>query len=599
MSPVRCLPAVRRQIAWLFVTAVACSLGYLSALLYCGLQYGHTINNSNFDPFVRLPRTIRAALDVGKLGGTNAELSRGAVRHPLVKWRLFGKEFMTDDELRNISRVQEETATLRARGGVLSYFGLMRDPKATTTDKAAPLDQNLSGGGIKSVSRDFQHKLESSWPLDCRHGNHEEGLFLKKYERFFKALQDYVDFHRSTSPTNFVSSAEGEKARVLVWQCSVLDFCGGLADRMKGVTYALLLSMFSRRRLIINWDDTYVEPNLIDWRDDVVYGILKGVDKYVVGNVSSDSDQKPVPDSSQHSNDQDVDRLNEGMSIEIEADYAREEIYDKLGKLSEYPYLFRMFSVLGGTGIENSESDIISILSTIGGPSQYVILSANLEPHTLKDSYKNGNQEWIKDGLKWVGLDHLSMDDVDNTVGIVLRYLFRLKSSLLVEVANAGHALALSGQLYTSLHIRTGFAGSAHLHETVKHPKLIRNKHSWESRLKCVVKKANSLLGPTSPILLATDSRIVKHMAVSKYGGRFRTLDNSLSHIDKMDKIPHTLEGSELEGVVFTWVDMLLLAESHVQVGGTSGYAWAASLLCSLPSHRRINAKTCNPGHNF
>ena len=111
--------------------------------------------------------------------------------------------------------------------------------------------------------------------------------------------------------------------------------------------------------------------------------------------------------------------------------------------------------------------------------------------------------------------------------------------------------------------------------------------------LKCAVQTADSFHGPSSPILLATDSMIIKHMAVSKYGGRFRTLNNRLLHVDKMDKIPHHLQENEVEGVVFTWVDMLLLAESHVQVGGTSGYIWAANLFCYLPDDRRINAETC------
>lgn len=562
---------------------LACSLGYIGTLLYWGVKYESA---NTLSSLAQLPRTIRVALnsDGPKLRSSNAEK---AADKPLVEWRLYGKEFMTDSELRNITRIQREGGN---RGGsLLSY--IMRAPKAAgaLTDQRA--FHRLARGRLKSVSREFQHKLEISWPLNCHPG--EEGLFPVKYERFARALEDYADYHRNTSPVFGINKTD--QARILVWQCSVLDYCGGLADRMKGVTYALLLSMFSRRRLIVNWDDTYLEPNLIDWTDDVVYGYLKSVDKYEVGNGTST--QKSLSNSSPNDNINGNDDQN--FLDDYQADYVRGEIYDKLGRLSEYPYYFRMFSVLGGTGIDNSESDIIYTLSTIGGPSKYVLLSTNLEPCTFTDSYKNGNQEWIKDGLKWVGLSHLSTTEVDNIVGITMRYLFRLKSSLLEEVAAAGRALALSGQLYTSLHIRTGFAGSSRLHETIKLPKFVRRKESWEAMLKCAVETANSFLGPTSPILLATDSRIVKHMAVSKYGGRFRTLDNSLLHVDKMDKIPHTLHGNELEGVIFTWVDMFLLAESHVQVGGTSGYVWAANLFCYSPSERGINAETCEAGHWF
>ena len=570
----------------LFVMVVACSFGYLATLLYWGVQY-ESVNT--LGSLAQLPRTIRAALNSdGKLRGSNAEI------RPVVEWKLYGKDFMTDEELRNVTRIQKEGAMLG--GGLLSY--IMRSPKAASGTDQRTLQ--LARGQLKSVSGEFQHKLESSWPLNCHPG--EEGLFPEKYERFARALEDYADFHRNTSPILAINKTD--QARVLVWQCSVLDFCGGLADRMKGVTYALLLSMFSRRRLIINWDDTYLEPNLVDWTDDIVYRFLKSVDKYEVGNRTAA--QKSVSNSdlrqseSNLVNKDDQNRIDEQNYIDDnQADYARGEIYDKLGRLSEYPYQFRMFSILGGTGIDNSESDIIYSLSTIGGPSKYVLLSTNLEPCTVKDSYKNGNQDWIKDGLKWVGLDHLSMTEIDDIVGMTMRYLFRLKGRLLKEVAAAGRTLALSRQLYTSLHIRTGFAGSSRLHETIKLPKLVRRKESWEVMLKCAVEQANSFLGPTSPILLATDSTIVKHMAVSKYGGRFRTLDNSLLHVDKMDKIPHVLEGNELEGIIFTWVDMFLLAESFVQVGGTSGYIWAASLLCYSASERRINAETCEAGHQF
>ena len=394
----------RKLICKLFVTVLACSFGYLSTLLYWGVKYE---NVNNLSSLTQLPRTIRAALtyseDGAKLRNSNTDVIS------LIEWKLYGKEFMSDSELRNIIRIQREGAKSQDRGGgLLSY--IMRGPIPATYQQGAYF-QKLARGRLKSVSRQFQHKLETSWPLSCHPG--EEGLFPVKYERFARALQDYAVFHRNTSPGFGTALNKMEQARVLVWQCSVLDYCGGLADRMKGVTYALLLSMFSQRRLIVNWDDTYLEPNLIDWTDDIVYRFLKSVDKYEVGNGTA-ATQKSIPDSSQHPSESNlVDQdYEQNFMDDSQADYVRGEIYDKLGSLSEYPYKFRMFSIIGGTGIDNSESDIIYTLSTIGGPSKYVLLSTNLEPCTVKDSYKNGNQEWIKDGLKWVGLSHLSMTEI-------------------------------------------------------------------------------------------------------------------------------------------------------------------------------------------
>ena len=562
------------QLTLLFVVVIFCSFGYLATMLIWGLQYEPVLGKIG-----PLPLSIGLWAGTERLS-SKSELGAEPDDKP-VEWRLFGKEFMTDSELRAIHQVQERG---QQEGALLRFF--RRSPKAVNVRTHRTADHDMARGQLKAVSEQFQRKLETSWPLNCHSGR--EGLFPVKYERFARTLQDYAVYHRKTSP--LLSSNETELARVLVWKCSTLDYCGGLSDRMKGIAYALLLSLFSRRRLIVHWDDTYVEPNLIDWTDDEVYGIFKSVENETMHWFEKINSTTSYSESVYQDNQYFVDEFSV-------ADVMRAELYSKLEGLPQYPYEFRMFSILGGTGIDNSEDDIIYTLSTIGGEAKYVFLSTNLEPCTLKDSYKNGNQEWIMDGLKWAGLDHLSSDDIDNTVGIVMRYLFRVKTSLLEEVARAGSTLALSGQLYSSVHIRTGFAGSKQSHESIKLPKFVREKETWEAMLKCAVKTANSSLGPSSPILLATDSWIIKHMAVSQYGGRFRTLDNILLHIDKMAKIPHLLEENEREGVISTWVDMLLLAESYVQVGGTSGYIWAAGLFCYLPTERKINAETCDVGY--
>ena len=509
----------------------------------------------------------------------------------IVEWKLFGEEFMNESELEVIRQAREKEAYPNGR----------QTPKLADVRRNRTAGENSVVGRLKSVTDQFQHQLETSWPLNCHPGRQGFG----KYERFAKALQDYADFHQKTSPK--FKSNQTDQSRFLVWQCSALDYCGGLVDRMKGITYSLLLAIFSRRRLIINWDDRFIQPNLINWKDDVVYDVLKSVDKEAIAkldkvlvNVSnkheSNSDSKHEGKTPVETDDKDKpDYFDYVENKYAFVDSVKMELTSKLGTLSEYPFEFRMFSILGGTGIDNSLDDIIYKLSTIESPRKYVFLSTNLEPCTLKDTYKNGNQKWIMDGLKMVGLYHLSPDDIDKVVGIVMRYLFRLKDSLVEEVERASHTLALN-QPYTSLHIRSGFAGSKQLHETIQLPKFVREKERWANMIKCAVQTADSFLGSSSPIMLATDSRIIKHMAVTKYGGRFRTLDNTLLHIDKMNKVPHRLRGREMEGVVFTWVDILLLAESHVQVGGTSGYFWAAGLFCRLPGERIINADTCVAG---
>ena len=578
-----------RQLVALFAVVLACSFGYLLTMLYWGLQYETTTLQRDFG---RLSESARLWI----IGAKWSALRESELRNRPVEWKLFGEEFMSDGELKAIRQVQRGRDDSRPQllgGGLLRLIKRSSEAKARRTNPSA--GGFAARGRLKTISDQFQLSLETSWPLNCH--PEQKGFFPERYERLARALQDYAFYHKKTSPQ--LSSNGPAEARVLVWQCSILDYCGGIADRMKGLTYSLLLAIFSRRRLIINWDDTYLETNLIDWKDDQVYGILKSVNNHsfyefkMSSDMWSNSNTKQYQDQQDYEGKQDKPENVDFMDEYSLADAVRAELYYKLETLPEYPYEFKMFSILGGTGIDNSEDDIIYTLSTVGGAAKYVFLSTNLEPSTLKDSYKNGNQEWIQSGLKWVGLDHLTEEEVDDVVGIVMRYLFRVKDTLMEELDRAGRTLALSGRPYSSVHIRTGFAGSVESHESVELPKLVRHKETWENMLECAVKTADSFLGPASPILLATDSRIVKHMAVSKYGGRFRTLDNTVVHIDKMAKVPHVLQESEIEGLVFTWVDMLLLAEANIQVGGTSGYIWASSLFCYLPRQRKVSAETC------
>ena len=77
----------------------------------------------------------------------------------------------------------------------------------------------------------------------------------------------------------------------------------------------------------------------------------------------------------------------------------------------------------------------------------------------------------------------------------------------------------------------------------------MRSTHIDRVILKCAVTTANQWLGPSSLLFLATDSPLVKHLAVTKYGGRFRSLDNTLLHIDRMENYPHDLLQNETEGM--------------------------------------------------
>ena len=72
-------------------------------------------------------------------------------------------------------------------------------------------------------------------------------------------------------------STNSSHARTLVWQCRVHTVCGGLADRLKGMTLAILLAMFSQRRLVLDFEDcaerAYTTTNVINWADNHLFNI--------------------------------------------------------------------------------------------------------------------------------------------------------------------------------------------------------------------------------------------------------------------------------------------------------------------------------------
>ena len=98
-------------------------------------------------------------------------------------------------------------------------------------------------------------------PIKCFMGS--DGLFPSKYEKLLLSLAEYATFHSTASD-----------ARQLIWKCGPDEgICGGLADRLRGIAYTLLLAVFSGRRLLLHWgmpngEHIYLKPNLINWMTD-------------------------------------------------------------------------------------------------------------------------------------------------------------------------------------------------------------------------------------------------------------------------------------------------------------------------------------------
>ena len=418
---------------------------------------------------------------------------------------------------------------------------------STFSDNDRNYFYNVSKHGPLSPSTCKRHyfKLTSDVPLKLQlkmlYGffltcyPQKEGIFPKKYKKFLTVLSKYAADHYNMPRSH----------RTLVWQCPADEDCGGLADRFKGMTFALLLAIFSNRRFVLDWqspENIYFKPNVINWMDKNLQKILRSPN--------------------------DTDCLPDGHFVKF-------HLYER----SKYPFF------------DDSEDTVRKYFDLLAGNESIVVMVTNMEV-SLISQYLRKTKSWITNGYERAGLLNLVDHDLGDIVGLVLRYLFQMNAELSNHLLKARKVLKLTGQPYIGVHLRSGFAGVKHAIEW-PHVKLISDKKKWEVILQCAVTTANKFLGNNSLIFLATDSEIIKEMAVSKYGMRFRTLSNYLVHVGTMDRKRKPIKEEE-EGILFMLVDLLLLAESYVLVRGYSGYAWVSGLLCGpLPNEHLIDSVTC------
>ena len=462
----------------------------------------------------------------------NGQSSRES--RPTSRWKLFGDAFISDEE-----RTQPGVQRLSVEQG--EQLRLLADSLLIRSGDVA----------VKELVRG----LESS-QVYCHTYPENEGVIQRKYAKFLEVLAIYTAFHKQ--------ERNGEGTKRLIWICDVYKACRGLADRVKGVTYALILAMLSQRVLILDWrnsqfgEQSFLQPNTIDWR------------------LSEE--------------DQNVAYLDANAAYEKNPE---DQDYQMLEQSDSGPIDLHIFSVLGGIGVDISVDDLQMSLEFIKGKWQWIQLASNMEPSSLLNDTKTASSQWIKQGMAALGLAKLPPDDVDGLAGLVFRYLFKFSGQLLAELGAARQVLGLDNQQYVGVHIHTGFAGSVR-QESVEHPKLFHGAWQWDKTLSCAHRHATELLGSSALLFLATDSNLVKNKTLDtqRYRGRFRSLDNSVVHLEKF---PHDVKEFETEGIMTAWIDLVLLSESYSLVRGESGFPFLAQSLCFIPRTKVINGLGCHP----
>ena len=161
---------------------------------------------------------------------------------PTSRWKLFGDAFISDEE-----RTQPGVQRLSVEQG--KQVRLLTDSLLIRSGDVA----------VKELVRG----LESS-QVYCHTYPENEGVIQRKYAKFLEVLANYTAFHKQEK--------NGEGTKRLIWICDVHKLCGGLADRVRGVAYALIPAMLSQRVLILDWrnsqfgEQSFLQPNTIDWR---------------------------------------------------------------------------------------------------------------------------------------------------------------------------------------------------------------------------------------------------------------------------------------------------------------------------------------------
>ena len=358
----------------------------------------------------------------------------------------------------------------------------------------------------------------------------------KGWKTFKQALEDYKYFHHqqisalknqshlhSSNPNHLINNS----VRTLTWACETPIKCSGLGDQFYRIQLVFLLAIMTERVFIISWDKEsqktmrYLQPNEIDWS---FFDRSLGM----------------------HTN-HDIQRL------------VQEEYYAAL------------FSLL------NSSKPHITTTNDSYIPFQ-------------RGYYKSihGDPNFMH-GFEKLGLgDILSLtrkkenkEPVTFIGGEILRYLFTFSPDVISTVTEVQKSLGiLHNQRYLAVHIRTGFLGNDF--EEVGHfsrYKIYRSNSSWLSALDCSLELADRIIGPGSPVYLASDSYVVKKLILERYGGRIRTTNMTLQHVQFIGDNSREVKP---DGFIATWVDFLLLARSHVLVHSISGFSSIAGQFCSV-----------------
>ena len=395
-------------------------------------------------------------------------------------------------------------------------------------------------------------------------GQYEEtqSVVRAAWTMFKGHMDNYIDFHHQQLQK--LKSGDSSVC-TLTWSCYNPLECCGIGDKLYNIQQALVYAIISNRVLSLHWNPAsyetmkYLQPNKIDW---TYFNRSQGM-------------------KDRHSRDQ----YRAGMT-----------------RTAEYyePFYVQLMS------------------------KDHVHMTVN---HELQVPFIRGmrmaavsiaiNETLARFGITTLLIENSTRVPLEVFSGELLRYLFLFDSSVIEKVEQIQHMM---NKPYLAIHIRTGFLGMEQEEEKrFNSRKAFRNSTDWEKTIACSIRLAGDLYGPEHSIYLATDSNLVKKLALSKYGNRIKMANLTLQHaaltIPKLpwikseaahkpstnfpeassDNMAAAVNISGVDGYMATWVDFLLMARANALVHSISGFSVTAGQFCSIRSQYYVPNCTQRP----
>ena len=390
------------------------------------------------------------------------------------------------------------------------------------------------------------------------------------WSKFKEHMDNYTSFHHHQLQK---LRSGNSSIRTLTWSCYNPVECCGIGDQLYIIQQALVYAIISNRVLSLHWNPAsyetmkYLRPNKIDW---TYFNRSQGMkdhhcrDQYRVGMIRTAEYYEPFYEQLMSE-----DHVHLTVNHELQVPFIRGiRMAAESATINETLAQFGITTLL----IENSTRIPLEIFS-----------------------------------------------------GELLRYLFVFDSRVVEKVDHIQQLLGILNKPYLAIHVRTGFLGMEQ--DERRHfnsRKALRNSTDWEKTITCSIRLADHLFGPENPIYLATDSNLVKKLALSKYRGRqIKMVNLTLQHVAlTTPKLPwqtkyegthnamsstnfpegsgndnneDVVNVSGVDGYMATWVDFLLMARASALVHSISGFSVTAGQFCSTRSQYFVPYCTPKP----